>query len=204
MVVSLYAMFVFHGVSNATPIQTVPCIASATSRFPVRASCRVLAIFAGFGERGGPEAPRFAPDARGERRLERRVGELCDACRPPPRSPTPQRTPRAVATSTRPWRSCAARSAWSRRACPRSSAWATSSRSAATPRAQRPLTAWRQAAPHSFEAHANAGLLAAEQPGRRAAALAHLRAALAINPSWGDGCYNLANLLSAYEATTAS
>jgi tetratricopeptide (TPR) repeat protein len=61
-----------------------------------------------------------------------------------------------------------------------------------------------QAAPHSFEAHANAGLLAAEQPGRRAAALAHLRAALAINPSWGDGCYNLANLLSAYEATTAS
>ena len=61
-----------------------------------------------------------------------------------------------------------------------------------------------QAAPHSFEAHANAGLLAAEQPGRRAAALAHLRAALAINPGWGDGCYNLANLLSAYEATTAS
>ena len=34
--------------------------------------------------------------------------------------------------------------------------------------------------------------------------IAHLRAALAINPSWGDGCYNLANLLSAYEATTAS
>jgi protein O-GlcNAc transferase len=60
-----------------------------------------------------------------------------------------------------------------------------------------------QAAPHSFEAHANAGLLAAEQPGRRAAALAHLRAALAINPGWGDGCYNLANLLSVYEATTA-
>ena len=60
-----------------------------------------------------------------------------------------------------------------------------------------------QAAPHSFEAHANAGLLAAEQPGRRAAALAHLRAAIAINPGWGDGCYNLANLLSVYEATTA-
>ena len=60
-----------------------------------------------------------------------------------------------------------------------------------------------QAAPHSFEAHANAGLLAAEQPGRRAAALAHLRAALAINPGWCDGCYNLANLLSVYEATTA-
>ena len=46
-----------------------------------------------------------------------------------------------------------------------------------------------QAAPHSFEAHANAGLLAAEQPGRRAAATAHLRAALAINPAWADGCY---------------
>ena len=60
-----------------------------------------------------------------------------------------------------------------------------------------------QAAPHSFEAHANAGLLASEQPGRRAAAAAHLRAALAINPRWVDGCYNLGNLLAGPGSTTA-
>ena len=58
------------------------------------------------------------------------------------------------------------------------------------------------AAPQSFEAHANAGLLASEM-GRRDAAIKHLRAGVAINPGWADGCYNLANLLSAYEATTA-
>ena len=56
--------YFFHAVSNATPMQTVPRIASATSRFPVRASCSVLTIFAGFGERGGPEEP--PPRSRGD------------------------------------------------------------------------------------------------------------------------------------------
>ncbi len=59
------------------------------------------------------------------------------------------------------------------------------------------------AAPQSFEAHANAGLLASEM-GRRDAAIKHLRAGVAINPGWADGCYNLANLLGSTDATTAA
>jgi tetratricopeptide (TPR) repeat protein len=54
--------------------------------------------------------------------------------------------------------------------------------------------------PQSFEAHANAALLACEDQ-RRGDAARLLRSALAIDQSWFDGWYNLANLLSEDRST---
>ena len=50
--------------------------------------------------------------------------------------------------------------------------------------------------PDNFECHANAGMLYSDMDGRKDDAILHLRAALRLDPKWGDGCYNLANLLS--------
>ena len=47
MVVVVYAMFVFHGMSNATPTQTVPRIASVTCRLPVQNLAQAARIDSG-------------------------------------------------------------------------------------------------------------------------------------------------------------